>query len=70
MGSVKIVGELILDYTRVRFHGTIELATLRGTGRLEPLEDVEPGAAAPPAGPGKHSHSSTSRPASRRSAAT
>ena len=43
-GSVKIVGGLILDYTRVRFHGTIDLATLRGTGYLEPLEDVEPGA--------------------------
>ena len=41
---MKIVGGLILDYTRVRFHGTIDLATLRGTGYLEPLEDVEPGA--------------------------
>jgi len=42
-GSVKIVGQLILDYTRVRFHGTIDLAALKGTGRLEPLGDVEPG---------------------------
>lgn len=46
-GSVTIVGGLILDYTRVRFHGTIDLATLAGTGYLEPLEDVEPGAGTP-----------------------
>ncbi|HBL25261.1 MAG TPA: MbtH domain protein [Acidobacteria bacterium] len=39
-GSLLIVGELTLDYTKVRFHGTIDLATLAGTGRLEPLEDV------------------------------
>jgi hypothetical protein len=38
-GSVKIVGELVLNSTRVRFHGVIDLATLKGTGRLEPLED-------------------------------
>jgi hypothetical protein len=44
-GHIKIVGELVLDYTRVRFHGTIDLATLKGTGHLEPLEDVQPGAA-------------------------
>lgn len=42
-GSVKIVGELILDYVRVRFHGEVELATLKGTGRLEVLEEVAPG---------------------------
>lgn len=46
MGNIKIVGELVLDYTRVRFHGTIDLATLKGLGRLEPLEDVKPGASA------------------------
>lgn len=45
-GSVKIVGELVLDYTRVRFHGTIDLATLKGTGYLEPLGEVQPGSAA------------------------
>jgi len=39
-GSVKIVGELTLDYTKVRFHGTIDLASMQGTGHLEPLEDV------------------------------
>jgi len=44
-GQVKIVGQLTLDYTKVRFHGTIDLSTLKGTGRLEPLGDVEPGAA-------------------------
>ncbi|HEX7184366.1 MAG TPA: MbtH domain protein [Thermoanaerobaculia bacterium] len=38
-GSVRIVGELVLDYTKVRFHGVIDLATFKGTGRLEPLED-------------------------------
>jgi hypothetical protein len=42
-GSAKLSGELILDYTRVRCDATIELATLRGTGRLVPLGDVEPG---------------------------
>jgi len=44
-GSVKIVGQLVLDYTKVRFHGTIDLGTLKGTGYLEPLGDVEPGSA-------------------------
>jgi core binding factor beta subunit len=39
-GSVHIVGVLTLDYTKVRFHGTIDLSTLKGTGYLEPLEDV------------------------------
>lgn len=38
-GSIKIVGQLVLDYTRVRFHGVIDLVTLKGMGRLEPLED-------------------------------
>jgi hypothetical protein len=40
-GNVRIVGELVLDYTKVRFHGNIDLATLKGTGHLEPLGDVE-----------------------------
>ncbi|HEX3530241.1 MAG TPA: MbtH domain protein [Thermoanaerobaculia bacterium] len=44
-GQVKIVGQLVLDYTKVRFHGTIDLSTLKGIGRLEPLGDVEPGSA-------------------------
>ncbi len=42
-GSVKIVGNLILDYVRVRFHGTIELPDLAGQGYLEVLEEVSPG---------------------------
>jgi hypothetical protein len=42
-GSVRLVGTLVLDYVRVRFHGTLELPGLRGTGRLEVLEEVEPG---------------------------
>ena len=42
-GEVKVVGNLILDYVRVRLHATIDLATLKGTGRLEILGEVEPG---------------------------
>jgi hypothetical protein len=37
-GTVKIVGTLTLDYVPVVFHGTIELATLDGSGRLEPVQ--------------------------------
>ena len=36
-GSIHVVGELVLDYVPVRFHGDIDLATLAGTGRLEIL---------------------------------
>jgi hypothetical protein len=43
-GTAKVGGELVLDYVRVRCHAAIDLATLRGTGRLEPLGDEEPGA--------------------------
>jgi uncharacterized protein YbdZ (MbtH family) len=39
-GSVKIVGDLVLNYNRVRYHGDLDLATLRGTGRLEFLGEV------------------------------
>jgi hypothetical protein len=42
-GSLKIVGELVLDYVRVRFHGTVHLESLDGTGHLEVLEEVSPG---------------------------
>lgn len=45
-GRVKVVGDLTLDYVKVRMHATIDLATLEGTGRLEVLED-EPEAAEP-----------------------
>ncbi len=38
-GSVTVVGELTLDYVKVRCHATIDLATLKGTGYLVPLEE-------------------------------
>jgi hypothetical protein len=44
-GTVKLAGELTLDYVRVRCHATIDLGTLRGTGRLEPLDEAEPASA-------------------------
>jgi hypothetical protein len=34
-GSVKIVGELTLDYIRVRCIAQVELASLQGQGKLE-----------------------------------
>jgi hypothetical protein len=36
-GQVKLAGDLTLDYERVRCHAKIDLATLHGTGWLEPL---------------------------------
>jgi hypothetical protein len=39
-GSIEIIGQLVLDYTKVRFHGTIDVATLKGTGHLEPLDGL------------------------------
>jgi Core binding factor beta subunit len=42
-GIVKIVGRLILDYVKVRFHGKIDLSDLKGTGHLEILGEVAPG---------------------------
>lgn len=47
-GKVRVVGDLTLDYVKVRLHSTIDLATLEGTGRLEVLED-EPQPEAEPA---------------------
>jgi hypothetical protein len=41
-GTVKIVGRLTLDYVPVVFQGTIDLATMAGTGRLEPVEPQPP----------------------------
>lgn len=38
-GTVKVVGDLTLDYVKVRLHAAIDLASLEGTGRLEVLED-------------------------------
>lgn len=45
-GSVKVGGELSLDYVHVRCHAVIDLATLRGTGHLEILADEDEAAAA------------------------
>jgi hypothetical protein len=36
-GRLTIVGELVLDYVKVRCIATIELPSLTGVGRLEPL---------------------------------
>ena len=44
-GSVHLEGDLTLDSVRVRFLGDLDLATLEGHGRLQPLEEAEP---APP----------------------
>jgi hypothetical protein len=37
-GSVSLAGDLTLDYVRVRCSAEIDLATLTGTGRLQPLD--------------------------------
>lgn len=42
-GEVTLVGTLILDYVRVRCHAKIDVATLKGKGYLEVLEEVQPG---------------------------
>lgn len=42
-GKIHIVGDLVLDYVPVRFHGDIDLVTLAGTGRLEVLEGAGEG---------------------------
>jgi hypothetical protein len=39
-GSIQITGDLVLDYTPVRFHGFIDLDSMRGKGRLELREDA------------------------------
>lgn len=44
-GTVKVVGDLTLDYVKVRMHAAIDLATLEGKGRLEVLEDEQTGEA-------------------------
>ena len=44
-GEVGLSGELFLDDVPVRVHATIDLATLRGSGRLEPIESGAPAAA-------------------------
>jgi hypothetical protein len=42
-GTIELVGELVLDYNRVRYRGTLELESLRGEGQLEFIADVTPG---------------------------
>jgi uncharacterized protein YbdZ (MbtH family) len=39
-GAFTFSGNLVLNYNRVRCHGEIDVATLRGTGRLEFVEEV------------------------------
>jgi hypothetical protein len=41
-GSAHIEGTLTLDYVRVRCLADIDLATLRGSGSLQVLEEVRP----------------------------
>ena len=41
-GSIRIVGDLVLDYVPIRFHGQIDLATMAGTGRVEIREQAAP----------------------------
>jgi hypothetical protein len=40
-GTVHLVGSLTLNYVRVRCVADLDLATLRGTGHLEILEQLE-----------------------------
>jgi len=50
-GRIRIVGDLILDYVPVRFHGYIDLESLAGAGRLEILPAAggdDAAASAPP----------------------
>lgn len=37
-GAVKLTGELVLNYVKVRFDGELDVSTFQGTGRLERLE--------------------------------
>jgi hypothetical protein len=39
-GEIKLVGELTLDYVKVRFWSKVDIASLDGTGHLEILEDL------------------------------
>jgi len=42
-GVIKVVGGLILNYNKVRYHGSVDLKTLRGKGRLEFIAETKPG---------------------------
>jgi hypothetical protein len=41
-GTVHLVGELILNYVKVRCVADIDLATLEGQGHLEPIAELSP----------------------------
>jgi hypothetical protein len=41
-GTVHLVGELILNYVKVRCVADIDLATLEGKGHLEPIAELSP----------------------------
>ena len=41
-GAVHLVGELILNYVKVRCVADIDLATLKGKGHLEPIAELSP----------------------------
>lgn len=45
-GTLRIVGELTLDYVRVRMVAKVDVASLQGTGHLEVLGEAEPAATA------------------------
>jgi len=41
-GTVHLVGELILNYVKVRCVADIDVATLEGSGHLDPLAELSP----------------------------
>jgi hypothetical protein len=41
-GTIKVAGELTLDYVRVRLWATIDIGSFEGIGHLEPLAFAEP----------------------------
>ena len=45
-GKIHIVGDLVLDYVPVRFHGDLDLGSMAGTGRLE-IREAAPAPAEP-----------------------
>jgi hypothetical protein len=45
-GTLRIVGELTLDYVHVRMVAKVDVASFQGTGHLEVLGEAEPAAAA------------------------
>jgi hypothetical protein len=42
-GRLKVVGNFVLNYNKVCFHGDVDLATGEGKGRLEYLGEFKPG---------------------------